>query len=156
MKRLRNLIGVFGWPERVVPFDLALTEGRAAVLRLEAAAEGVWRSLSSSYPEIAARLLACRWSHQQTLQWLLTRSSKSAPPAELLLAGRCGEVEEHLGRNQWDIASALKDLSAEIAQHIDKGTQPSPDELLWWSELVTRSSTGVLGIRDRLRGLDGR
>lgn len=85
----RNTIGLFGWPKKAAPFDRALLEGRYAQQRQHEAVAGVWLSLSSHYPEVAAQLRARGWSDAQSVAWLLS----SAPDAEvsvgeLLLEGR--------------------------------------------------------------------
>ena len=93
-KHKRNLIGLVGWTEHVVPFDMALLEGRCAQERQLAAIEGVWRSLCVSHPEVAAKLRAHGWSKGRSVAWLLaTPAASDLSIGELITVGRSAEAE---------------------------------------------------------------
>lgn len=93
-RQQRNAIGLFGWPEHAVPLDSALMEGRYAQQRQLDAIEGVWRSLCTHHPEMAAKLYAHGWSKGRSVAWLLIRPAASdLSIGELLAVGRNAEAE---------------------------------------------------------------
>lgn len=94
-KQQRNTIGLFGWPEHAVPLESALMEGRYAQQRQLDAIEGVWRSLCTHHPEMAAKLYAHGWSKGRSVAWLLIKPAASdLSIGELLAVGRNAEAEE--------------------------------------------------------------
>lgn len=93
-KQKRNIIGLVGWPEHAVPLESALIEGRYAQQRQLDAIEGVWRSLCTHHPEMAAKLHAHGWSKGRSVAWLMIRPATSDMSiGELLSVGRNVEAE---------------------------------------------------------------
>ena len=93
-KQMRNIIGLVGWPEHAVPLEPALIEGWHAQQRQLDAIEGVWRSLCTHHPEMAAKLHALGWSKGRSVAWLLIRPATSdLSIGELISVGRNAEAE---------------------------------------------------------------
>lgn len=114
-KHARNVIGLVGWPEHVVPLDKALTEGRCAQERQRAAIEGVWRSLCFSHPEVAEKLRAHGWSIRRSVAWLLaTPTASDLSIGELISVGRSAEAEKFMGSVFRERASSITAREDEV------------------------------------------
>lgn len=109
-KQKRNIIGLVGWPEHAVPLESALTEGRYALQRQLDAIDGIWRSLCTHHPEMAAKLYAHGWSKGRSVAWLLTRSPTSElSVGELISLGRNAEAEASA---RWDLEDRVVSVAA--------------------------------------------
>src|SRR5690606_21908611 len=114
-KHKRNVIGLVGWPEHAVPFELALLEIRCAQQRQIAATEGVWRSLCANHPEVVDKLRAHGWSKGRSVAWLLALPSASdLSIGELISAGRSAEAEAFIGLDFEERTSSVAACEDEV------------------------------------------